>query len=124
MLTTRIVLNIREAASRRLHDFSFDLHLSDADLRAPTSRIAFAEDLAVIHFGDDRTSDAFQHERLGSEDVARSGMVSISGSTGASHITLPMTRDAKGERVVGRPEPDDDDDDDKYSIGTSPDEWV
>ena len=38
-----------------------------------------------------------------------------------------MSRDARGERVVGRREPEDedsDDDDDEDSVRTPPEEWV
>ena len=120
MLTTRIILNIREAASRRLDDISFDLHLSDFEV--PRSRISFAENPAVFHYDDDRESDnSPRRERFGSVGTARTGIVSVSDSTATSRITLPMTRDAKGKRVVGRTGPDDDDD---GSIVIPHDEWV
>ena len=124
VLTTRVVLNIREAASRRLNDVSCDLHLSD--LEFPKSRISFAETPVVSHFGSDRESDTFSHrERSGSTRTAQTGMASTPNSVVASHINLPVTRDAEGKRVVGRPEPDDDkDDDDGGSTQVAYDEWV
>jgi len=126
VLTARVILNIREAASRRLDDVSFDLHLSD--LEVPGSRISFAENPAVFHFDGGRESDIPPHrERFGSVGTTRTGMVSVSNSTVASHITLPMTKDAKGKRVVRRPGPEDSEDEDGYdksSIQTSHDEWV
>ena len=57
VLTTRIILNIRKAASRRLEDFSFDLHLSDVDSRASRARMAFAENPAVFLFDNGCESD-------------------------------------------------------------------
>ena len=48
VVTTRIILNIREAASRRLEDFSFDLHLSDVGSRASRTHMYFAENPAVF----------------------------------------------------------------------------
>ena len=125
MLTTRVILNIREAASRRLDDFSFDLHLSGSDAQLPRLQISFAENPGVFHRDVGREGGvSHSRERFGSVGTARTGMVSISNSTAPSHITLPMTRDAKGKRVVGRPEPDDDDGDGRDSIHVSPDEWV
>lgn len=126
MLTARVVLNIREAASRRLEDISFDLHLSDFE--APRSRISFTENPAVFHFDDDHGSGISpRRERFGGVGTVRTGMVFVSSATVTSHITLPMTRDAKGKRVVGRPGPDEDEDSyDEGSVRTSHDdsEWV
>ena len=60
VVTTHIILNIREAASRRLNsDISFDLHLSDIDFRTPRSRISFAEGPAVFHLDDDCENGIF-----------------------------------------------------------------
>lgn len=53
VLTTRIILNIREAASGRLDDISLDLHLSHVSSDATVSRISFAENPAVSHFDGD-----------------------------------------------------------------------
>jgi len=126
VLTTRVILNIREAASRRLNDVSFDLHLSD--LEVPRSRISFAENPTVFHFDGDRESDGFpRRERFDSAcaGTTQTGMVSVPNSIAPSHITLPVTRDAKGKRVVGRPEPDDDEGDhDEGSTQIGYDEWV
>ncbi|KAF9649434.1 hypothetical protein BDM02DRAFT_3113855 [Thelephora ganbajun] len=52
VLTTRIILNLREAASQRLHDISFDLHLSDTDSRIHGSRLSFAENSAALRIAD------------------------------------------------------------------------
>ena len=124
VLTTRIILNIREAASQRLDDHSFDLHLSDTDSHASGSRMLFAENTAVFHSGSDQESDVSRRvERHDSgSSMGQVGMVSISTRATISHVTLPMTRDARGKRVVGRVELDDDDD--KDSIVTSPEDWV
>ena len=56
VLTTRVILNIREAASRRFEDFSFDLHLSDIGSRASRARMSFAESPAVLRSDDDNES--------------------------------------------------------------------
>ena len=48
VVTARIILNVREAASRRLEDFSRDLHLSDVGSRASRSHMSFAENPAVF----------------------------------------------------------------------------
>jgi len=124
VLTTRIVLNIREAASQRLDDYSFDLHLSDTDSRTPRSRISFAVNPALFHSGSDQESGVSQRgERHdGGSSVGQVGVVSFSTRATISHVTLPMTRDARGKRVVGRAELDDDDD--KDSVLTSPEDWV
>jgi len=118
-----MILNIREAASQRLDDFSFDLHLSDTDSNAYRSRLSFARNPAVFHDGDHK-NDIFQRRGVVDSVVraARVRMVSVSNT--ASHVTLPMTRDAGGKKVVGRPELDDGEDDEKVSIRTSPEEWV
>ena len=124
VLTTRVVLNIREAASRRLDDISCDLHLSDTEV--PVSRISFAEHPTVFHSDGDCESDTFAPtEGFSSTGTAQTGVVSIPNSIVASHITLPVTRDAKGKQVVGRPEPDDDEDDyDEGSTQIAYDDWV
>jgi len=128
VLTTRLILNLREAASRRFDDFSVDLHLSDTDSRgACRSQIRFAENPAGLNHDGGHKNDTSQH-RIGLDSAAsttRIGMVSISTSTTVSHVTLPMTRDTRGKRVVGRPEPDpnDGEEDDMDSI-RAPEEWV
>jgi len=124
VLTVRVILNIREAASRRLDDISFDLHLSDLEVSG--SRMSLAEDLAVFHFGYGCDNDISPcRERFSSVETARAGMVSVSNSTTASHINLPVIQDAKGKRMVGRLGSDDDEDDfDKGSIQTPHGEWV
>ena len=126
MLTTRIILNLREAASRRFDDFSVDLHLSETDSRgACRSQIRFAENPVALDHNDDHKSGTSQR-RIGLDSVAsttRTGMVSISTSTTISHVSLPMTRDARGKKVVGRPEPDDGEEDDEDSI-RAPEDWV
>jgi len=128
VLTTRIILNIRRAASKRLDDFSCDLHLSDTESRAHRSRLRFAENPAGLHYDDDdHRNDIFRRRNRfdSAMSVAQIGVVTISTSATISHVTLPVTRDAKGERVAGRPEPDEDDeDDDEDSICTSPEECV
>jgi len=124
VLTTRIILNIREAASQRLVDFSFDLHLSDIDFDVYRSRLSFAENSAVFHSDDDYRVSVSQ--RSDGVDSVASMMVSISTSATISHVTLPTTRDMRGKKVVGRPEPDneEEDGDDKDSARASPGEWV
>ena len=126
-LTTRIILNIREAASQRHVDFSFDLHLSDTDSNVHRSQLSFADNPAVSHSDDDHRSNVF-HRRKRVDSItstARIRMVSISTSTTISHATSPMTRNATGEKVVVRPELDDDDEDDHRDLArTSPEEWV
>jgi len=125
VLTTRVILNIREAASRRLNDFSFDLHLSGSDAQPPRPQISFAENPTVFHPDVDCEGGVSQsRERFSSVGTVHTGMVSVSNSTAPSHITLPMTRDAKGKRVVGRPEPDVDDCDGMDSIHVSPNKWA
>lgn len=125
MLTARVILNIREAASQRLDDFSFDLHLSGSNVQVPSLRISFAGNPAVFHFDVGQAGDVSQsRERFRSVGAAWTGMVSISNSTAPSHVTLPMTRGAKGKWVMGRLESDDDDGDGKDSIHASPDDWV
>lgn len=131
VLTTRIILNIREVASQRLGNFSVDLHMSDTDSHACRSPIAFAANRIVFHSGSDQENlSAFRHgEGYNSgSNTTRGEMVSTSTHSAVSHVTLPMTRDARGKKVVGREEPDDDgdddDDDDKDSIRTSPEDWV
>lgn len=47
-LTIRVVLNIREVASRGLDDFSLDLHLPNTDSHACRSPIVFAKNRAVL----------------------------------------------------------------------------
>jgi len=125
VLTTRVILNIREAASQRLDDFSFDLHLSGSDSQVSRLRISFTENPAV-HYSDVGHEGEVSRSRgrFGSVGTTRTGMVSTSNSTAPSHITLPMTRDAKGKRVVGRSQSDHDNDDGEDSIHASPDEWV
>ena len=100
-LTTRIILNIREAASRRLDDFSFDLHLSDADFHASGSRISFAENPAVFH-SDEGCEDAISQcrRRLDSANTAQTKVIPIPDLT-APHIAPPMAQDDQGERMVG-----------------------
>ena len=124
VLTVRVILNIREAASRRLDDISFDLHLSDIEVSG--SRISFAENLAVFHFDDDYGNVISpRRERFSGVGAGQVGTVSISDSTQASHVTLPMARVAKGKGVVGRLGPDGDKDDyDKGSNKTYHEEWV
>ena len=80
----------------------------------------------MFRFNDGSESDISpRRERFNSVGTVRTGMVSVSNSTTASHITLPMTRDGKGKGVVGRLGSDDDDDDyDKGSIQTPHGEWV
>ena len=56
-LTARVILNIREAASRRLDDFSFDLHLSDTT-HVSRSRMSFAENPVALHSAKDSETDA------------------------------------------------------------------
>ncbi|KAF9781697.1 hypothetical protein BJ322DRAFT_1161529 [Thelephora terrestris] len=124
VLTTRIILNIREAASRRRDDFSSDLHLSETNSHASRPRMDFAENQALTRSGGDQEGDRFRYlERYdGGSSMGRSEMMSISTRTVVSHVTLPVTRDARGKKVVGRTELDDDDDLD--SIRTSPEDWV
>jgi len=59
VLTTRIILTFREAVSRRLHDVSLDLHLSDTDSRAYRSRTSFAENRVVLYSDNEQMSDTF-----------------------------------------------------------------
>ena len=123
MLTARVILNIREAASRRLEDISFDLHLSDLEVSG--SRISFAENLAVFHSDGGGDNDLSPRGRFGNVGTARVEVVPVSNSTTASHITLPVIRNAKGKRMVGRLGPDDNGSDrGGGSIQTSHDEWV
>ena len=78
VVTTRIILNIRQAASRRLEDFSFDLHLSDAGSRASRAHMSFAENPAVLRSNDDHESDIPQPgEGLRVVSVAQTGMTSV-----------------------------------------------
>ena len=85
VVTTRIILNIREAASRRLEDFSFDLHLSDAGSRASRARMSFAENPAMLRSDDDHESDIPQPgEGLGVVGVARTGVTSVPNSVPVS----------------------------------------
>jgi hypothetical protein len=78
----------------------------------------------VFHSDDDHKSDVSQR-REGVDSVVSLRMVSFSTSTTISHVTLPITRDARGEKAVGRPEPGDEEEgDDKDSARTSPGEWV
>lgn len=124
VLTTRIILNLREAASQRFDDFSVDLHLSDTDSRGlPRSRLSFAENPAVLDCNDDHGSDNFRSRKWldSGESTTQTGMVSISTTTTISHVALPMTRDARGKRVVGRPDLDDEDDMDSVRASG---EWV
>ena len=120
-LTTRIILNIREAASQRLQDFSFDLHLSDTDLHVPRAQLSFAENLAGLHSDEDHKSESFQRRERNNSTMGTTEMVSFSTSATISHFTLPSTRHATRGRVVGLSEPDVVDRD---SIRTSPDDWV
>ena len=124
-LTTHIILNIREAASQRLVDFSFDLHLSDTDSNVYRSQLSFAENPAAFHSDDDHRSNVLQRrERVDSvASTARIRIASISTSTTISHVNLPMARDGGGKKVVGLPEPDDEEDD-KDPVSISPKEWV
>jgi hypothetical protein len=124
VLTTRIILNIREAASRRRDDFSSDLHLSETNSHASRPRMDFAENQALTRSGGDQESGSFRYrERYdGGSSMGRTEIMSISTHTVVSHVTLPVTRDARGKKVVGRAELDDDDDMD--SIRTSPEDWV
>lgn len=124
VLTTRIILNIREAASHRLYDHSFDLHLSDTGSQPCISRISFAENPAVLHPGGDQESAIFpgRGRHNGGLSMGRAELISVSTRTTVSHVTLPMTRDARGKRVVGIVGPDHDDDRD--SMRTSPEDWV
>lgn len=118
VLTTRIILNIREVASQRLGNFSVDLHMSDTDSHACRSPIAFAANRIVFHSGSDQENlSVFWH----GSNTTRGEMVSTSTHSVVSHVTLPMTRDARGKKGVCREEPDDDD---KDSIRTSPEDWV
>lgn len=55
-------------------------------------------------------------------NTVRGETMSTSTHTTVSHVTLPMTRDARGKKVAGREVLDDDDDED--SIRTSPEDWV
>ena len=59
VVTTRIILNIRESASRRLDDFSSNLHLSDIGFRALRSRISLTESPAVFRSDGGCESDIF-----------------------------------------------------------------
>ena len=124
VLTTRIILNIREAASQRLDDVSSDLHLSDTDSGAYRSRISFALNPAAFHSVGGRMtgSDVSRRsERYGG--CGNMAQVSVSTHATISHVSLPMAREAKEQRVVGRIEPDDDVDTD--SIRSFPeDSWV
>ena len=56
VLTARIVLNIREAASQRLQNHSFDLHLSETESR---SQIRFAERQVVLYSDDEQMRGRF-----------------------------------------------------------------
>ena len=87
MVTARIILNIREAASRRFDDISFVLHLSDIGSRVPRSRLSFAEGPAAVHLEvDDCESGTFElRGRVDNASVVRTGVVSISNSTMVSH---------------------------------------
>lgn len=122
VLTARIILNIREMASRRLDDYSFDLHLSDADTHA--SGISFSENMVAFHPDDRQEGDTIgQWHRHGhGAGVLRVEMVSSPSHTIISHVTLPMTRDVWGNMVVGQTEPDYDDE--KDSIYSSPEDCV
>ena len=125
VLTTRIVLNIREAASQRLQDHSFDLHLSETESQACRSQIRFADRQVVLYSSDEQMRDTFgRGEGHGDSGASIGGVevASISTRTTISHITLPMARGAKGGGVVGQFEPGEDDDMD--SINTFLDEWV
>ena len=123
-LTTRIVLNIREAASQRHDDFSFNLHMSDANFHVPGSRISFAENPAVFHSNEDREDAiSLRRRRPDSASAAQTGVVPISNST-APHVTPPMAQDDKGERMVGLPEPGGGSDDGQDSMRTSPDQCM
>ena len=84
VVTTRIILNIREAASRRLEDFSFDLHLSDAGSRASRARMSFAENPAALCFDHDSENITPQAREGSIVSVARTGMVSVSESVPVS----------------------------------------
>ena len=127
-LTTRIILNIRKAASQRLDDFSFDLHLSDTDSNVNRSRLSFAQNLSAFYYDDDHSKSDIVQRSGRAESVAsmaQVGMVSVSASTTVSRIALPVTRDARGKWAVGRIESDDEEgEDEKVSIRTSPEEWV
>jgi hypothetical protein len=76
----------------------------------------------VLHSDDGEEYDDFRggEWRDGGRRVGQVGMGSLSTHTAVSHVVLPTIRNARGERVVGRTEPDDDRD----SIRASPKEWV
>ena len=100
VLTARIILNIRESASQRLGDVSFDLHLSDAGSRTSRARMSFARGPVAFCSDDDRENDIPTQGRLDNMSVAWIGMTSFSNSTTESLDQWPET--LRGERAAGR----------------------
>ena len=88
--------------------------------------MSFAENPAVFHSDGDCESDISpRNEWFGSAGMVHTGMVSIPDTITPSHITLSVTRDAKGNGAVDRHEPDDGKDgDDEGSVQITHGEWV
>ena len=114
VVTTRIILNIREAASQRLDGVSSNLHLSDIGFRVPSSRVSFVGGPLMMIVG----VTPLNLRKFDDVSVARIWMVSIRYG-----LTQPIrTWGTNRERVVVELAHAEDGDGDEGSIRASPGE--